>query len=481
MRLLAACISALAFLTGCQILSGLNDYDVSEIGTGGNDAGVCDPLATNDVAPGQPLWVHQLGDSAAQTAFAVAVDPTGDIVVAGEMAGSLSIGSQTLITFQNSIDGFILKLDACGGLRWAKTFAGPGYQGVRAVAISPQGDIVVAGVFGDTLSVDGATETSAGGADIFVSKLDAAGGLTWLKRFGGPGEDIANDVAFHPTNDAFAVGGNFQGVVEFGPVTLTSLTNVDAMVTVMDGAGNVITAGSFGGPDHDTVGALAFDPQGALHVAANTSGLAINFGNGPLPVGGYGDFGLATFDANGALVWAKAFSGGGVEFVADIAVIGSRTLVSGLFMGTIDFGATSLDTQPLVNDGFLALFDEAGNDVWSRDVGDNGTDATSGIAVDGNTALVTGRCELQVTPTSGEPIACVEGDPFLIRVDEQGGYQAATDALYGPGDAKALGVAVSPGGHPVLVGDFSAQITFGDQTLVSRGQTDMFVARFARK
>ena len=53
--------------------------------------------------------------------------------------------------------------------------------------------------------------------------------------------------------------------------------------------------------------------------------------------------------------------------------------------------------------------------------------------------------------------------------------------LAAPGEAKALGVAVTSGGHPLLLGDFRAQLTIGEQTLVSRGQTDIFVARFARK
>ncbi len=63
--------------------------------------------------------------------------------------------------------------------------------------------------------------SSAGATDIFVSRFDALGRLTWGGRFGGVGSDELSSIAVDPSGNAFVAGvqsdDNTLLVVKMGP------------------------------------------------------------------------------------------------------------------------------------------------------------------------------------------------------------------------------------------------------------------------
>ena len=80
---------------------------------------------------------------------------------------------------------------------WAKTYSGSDYNEAEAVAIAPNGDIIVAG----------RTESfGAGKDDFWVLRLDENGNVKWQKTYGGSYDDRAFAVAIAPNGDIIVTG-----------------------------------------------------------------------------------------------------------------------------------------------------------------------------------------------------------------------------------------------------------------------------------
>ena len=92
-----------------------------------------------------------------------------------------------------SFDIFISKLDASGNLVWAKnTGSVPGGIG-QSIAVDAASNVYTTGYFGGTADFDPGVGiynlTSAGGADVFITKLDVSGNFVWAKNMGSASGD----------------------------------------------------------------------------------------------------------------------------------------------------------------------------------------------------------------------------------------------------------------------------------------------------
>ena len=69
---------------------------------------------------------------------------------------------------------------------------GTGDEQGNAIAVDASGNVLATGLFDDTADFDPSAGTSnlttAGGFDIFVSKLNSAGNFVWARRLGGTGD-----------------------------------------------------------------------------------------------------------------------------------------------------------------------------------------------------------------------------------------------------------------------------------------------------
>ena len=156
-----------------------------------------------------------LGGSGSDGATALAISSTGDVYVAGWTSSNnfprTSGGAQQ--TFGGGpYDAFVAKLNSSLTSIIQSTYlGGSDDDNARAIAISSTGDVYVAGgtnslVFPRTSG--GAQQTTGGGSDAFVAKLNSS--LTSIIQstyLGGSGIDGAGALAIHPTTGEVYVAG----------------------------------------------------------------------------------------------------------------------------------------------------------------------------------------------------------------------------------------------------------------------------------
>jgi hypothetical protein len=192
-------------------------------------------LAKYNGSTGAYLFAKVLGGSSFDVGSAVAVDPSDNIFVVGLFTGSVAFGGAAPVN-ANTNNTCIAKYSLAGSYQWAGCYGdttatvAPG-----GVAVNASGDVALAGDFCGTLSLGSASLSSVGSCaqsdhDIFAVRLAGSNGTPINStRAGGSMLDIARGVAQTADGRYFAAGG-FQGFAEFGGQGRTSLGGYDVIV-----------------------------------------------------------------------------------------------------------------------------------------------------------------------------------------------------------------------------------------------------------
>ncbi|HEU0033570.1 MAG TPA: hypothetical protein VFQ53_23220 [Kofleriaceae bacterium] len=161
-----------------------------------------------------PVWGKPFGG-------VLALDAEGNAYVAGGFRGTLDVGTGPM-TAEGNIDTFLIKLDARGGIVFARALRLCG-DGVSSIAVAADGRIAISG--------------SALGTVV----LDAGGRLLDQKQLSG-------DVAFDSRGNLI-VGGSFSGSLYLGGgTTYTTPGDEDGFVVALGPAGEYLWSVQIGDP-----------------------------------------------------------------------------------------------------------------------------------------------------------------------------------------------------------------------------------------
>ena len=352
----------------------------------------------------------------------------------------------------------------------------------RAIAADAAGGALVGGTFTATTSAGTFQQSSGGGYDAFLAKLDAAGNPVWLSRFGAGSDQTLLDVATGP-NGTIAIVGAAGGNFDFGCGGL-SMSGTDAFVVRFDANGTCLNAARFGdGPTQEAT-AVAFAPDGDLVFAGHFEG---NIAPGPMPMGAMGarDVFVVRYqhEANGAWshVWSQRFGGNGTDTLADLAVdAAGDVVIAGHVDAAASFGALPL---PYVSylDGFVVKLDgTSGTPLWAQGIRAFGAQRALGVATSpAGLVAVTGSVDNTDVDFGGGPVSSPTQttDAFLAMYSPMGQLSYAR-RFVGVGFEEGRSVAFDAAGSVVVTGELDNSIDFGAGALT--GPSDVFAAKFAQ-
>lgn len=364
---------------------------------------------------------------------ALAVDPSGNVVVVGTYRGTVDFdpgGGSTLLEAAGNYEAFVWKLSTEGDLVWVRTTrgvvppgGGPGGEsfdgatigasdgpgtGVAnstttgsSIDIGSNGDITIGGAFRDTVDFDpdaATSELSSPSFDaIFVWRVSASGLLLWAKSMGRGSYDYPYDVAVDSNGHAF-VTGPVYGTADYDPgtnaTTLTSAGSNDAALVKLDSSGGLMWATLLGGASNDYSWGVDVDSSNNVVVVGKFSS-TVDFdpgaGTASLVAGGPTDAFVVRLDPTGVFSWARSIGSIGNEEAFAVAVSGGGDVyVTGAFNGTVDLdpgaGTTAL-TSAGSEDVFLWGLSPSGNLSLARRAGGTSSDSGYAVAIAGNGAL----------------------------------------------------------------------------------------------
>jgi hypothetical protein len=424
---------------------------------------------------GSWLWAKQAGGVYWDRGNSIAVDTNGNSYVTGSFSGSATFGTTTLTSYHFQ-DIFVAKLDSNGNWLWAQQAGGRTDDKGYGIAVDANGNSYVTGSFGSSATFGTTTLTISGDYyDIFVAKLDSNGNWLWAKQAGGTGEHYSYGIAVDANGNSY-VTGYFWSSATFGTTTLTSIGLNDTFVAKLDSNGNWLWAKQAGGTNYDYGYSIAVDSTGNSYVTGGFEESA-TFGTTTLTNSGNIDIFVTKLDSNGSWLWAKQAGGTGWFTGHSIVVdANGNSYVTGVFSGSATFGTTTL-TSYLFQDILVAKLDSNGNWLWANQASGASSDMGYSIAVDADdNSYVTGYFEQSATFGNISLPSSGDKDIFVAKLDNYGNWLWAKKVGNSNVD-EGNSIVVDANGNSYVTGYFRESATFGSTTLTSSGYQDIFVAK----
>jgi hypothetical protein len=432
------------------------------------------------------VWARRFGAGGDQGAEALAVDASGNVIVAGNIAGTVDFGGGS-ITSAGLKDAFVLKLDKSGNHLWSKVIGDATEQDSLGVAVDSAGNIVVTGYFQGTVSFNGGmppVHTAQALEDIFVVKYDAGGNYLWSVAFPGDGSDRGIGAAFDASGDVY-VTGSFGGLTSFGvgaPAVPFNL--LDGFLVKISSAGVPLWVKTFGEMDDDQGIAVTTSPAGHVFVTGNFSEV-VDFGGGEIKDDGGTDVFLAELTGDGSYIFAGGYGGTSDQFVHSISRDAAGNIVlAGDFYASANFGG-GLITAGGMEDMWVTKLDSAGSHVWTRAFGDAAAQEHTVAAFDpAGDVIFAVSMYGTVDFGAGDFTANGAGGSDVVigkLKGSTGNYQWARK--FGDGsDQDARGIATDSTGSVFVAGEFSGVMDLGltpDLHLDNVSLDDIWVAKLS--
>ena len=150
---------------------------------------------------GKDIWLIKInginGDILWQKTFGSVKDeiPTHlEILSDGSMVISGAAESSSFApSSYKGLNAFLMKLDENGNFSWIKVFGGNGDDRIKSFTPTDDGGFAS---IGTSTSSDGNYPVNLGGNDIYICKHNSVGDIVWTKHYGNKDDDQAGDIVF---------------------------------------------------------------------------------------------------------------------------------------------------------------------------------------------------------------------------------------------------------------------------------------------
>jgi hypothetical protein len=178
---------------------------------------------------GSLAWSKQIGGVGDAHPTAIAVDISGDVIVAGYFSNLIKLDSGGEKPAGNGEDSFLVKYTKSGEYSWHTLVNSGANDRIWSVAADSANNILLSGFISDTTNFNEAPVSYTGGHDAFLGKLDPGGVPIWLKAAGDTADQQGTSVAVAP-NDDVLWAGQFKSKISLGNSSFTSSDANDAFV-----------------------------------------------------------------------------------------------------------------------------------------------------------------------------------------------------------------------------------------------------------
>lgn len=247
--------------------------------TSGFGAGGLDMFLIKTDVNGNNQWTKAIGGSGDETVNCVKQTMDGGFILAGNTY-SFSTGLN---------DFYIVKTNSLGNILWSKSIGGTSNDNAYSIVQTTDSGYVAVGL---TLSA------GAGDKDVLAVKLDKNGNISWMKTYGGTGDDRANSIE-QTTDGGFIISGVTNS---FGA------GNYDFNLIKVDSAGNLTWEKTYGGNGDE----WAYCVQQTTDNGYILSGYTTSFG------AGNADYYMVKTNSTGDTLWTKTFGGTMADYTTAI-------------------------------------------------------------------------------------------------------------------------------------------------------------------
>ncbi len=383
-----------AFLLFCSVVTFSQGWDVAFGGSRGdwgesviqtNDQGYIvvgasesygedydlDIFAVRTDVDGTVIWSEVVDDGFREYGFKIINAEDDGFLIVGESTPSVG----------DAPSPYLLKISKYGKKEWSKVYG--------AADVSERAFDIVKNTEGDGYAIIGSSQTGVeGDYDILVISVDLEGNELWRRTYGHSKREEGISIAAAP--GGFIIAGDTREEFVVPPSNNIYLARIDNL-------GDTLWTREIGDTGQtESVSSIVVDKTGDIIIVGSSNGFSKNF--------------IAKYDIEGGEVWRRSFGTGITNVLNDVLELEDGNLVA---VGYYEATANSLP------DIFLTKFDEDGNTIWAKIVGDESlTDIARAIAPRvGKGFVIAGYNSLSAELDVGN-------DATLITTDEDGNFNS---------------------------------------------------------
>jgi hypothetical protein len=432
-----------------------------------------------------PNWEWCRSPAGNANSRSVTVGPTGNVFICGGFEGSLKLDSTVSLEASkeasNFGDMFIASYDQNGKIAWAKNAYGNYGDEAQCLAISPSGNVYIAGEFwSNTIIFDSITLVNnhitpyfdQALNDIFLAKYNQEGQIVWAKSGGGIQMDFVRGMSIDSKGNVTIVGTFWDTSTTFGPYTLTNTGNIDVFIVQYDSNGQVLWAKNPIGSDEENAYSIAADKEGNVYVVGSFRSNYIQFDQIKLNCSSDKfDTYIVEYDPQGNAIWAENASGSDWDEATGVTIdqIGDIYVTGYFNSDSLQFGSVVLEKSRANNsDMFLVKYDSLHQLVWARHSGGNiwSWVYPDDITVDsyGNIWVAGAFIGNGIEFDSIDLLSNGSYDGYLVKYNASGNVLGA-ESMGGSYMDWCQGIDSDTSGHIYLTGFFeSSSMVLGDTT-----------------
>ena len=396
-------------------------------------------------------WVQGPGGPKADTASGIASDRHGGAYAVGNFTDSMRIAGGT-IQSAGKIDGFLVRYNQKGQTQWAIPIGSSESDELVDVASDSDGNIFVVGTIRGQVDIDrdGKIDVaSEGESSILLASFTPNGDLRWANASAGNVLASGRAIALGPNGEIY-IGGiyyrgapdlNRDGTPDLPPTTdnsspVTGQTDINGFFARYDSSGKMIWAKSVAGPAVQSVGSLSVIGNGDLIVLGGYTGSVDLNGESSSDLE-FKSMGKAKYhkfvdgiafllrvSPEGKTIWARRYMAAPVHVASEA----KRIVISGTYTETLDLDDDGVAERAADPDkwleGFAAILDGDGRvqHVFTIVGDDSDVANAAGFSPDGKKLYVTGYTRLGADFDNDNKLesasACHQkGDLFLSSYD----------------------------------------------------------------
>ena len=279
---------------------------------------------------------------------------------------------------------FLARINKRGKANWVNTI--PFYNAASGYLLDTdkKGNIILGGVFADTLICETGNLVSHGHNDMFIAQFTPDGAMEQVIQLGNKGKEKLSAMAIDSLNNIY-LAGNHERSFSARNVEIAAMGEKqkgNAFLLQLDSTLAATWAKPLSSPSYVNISGLACNQQNQLLMSGNFD-FTLNIDSLQYQTNGYTDFFVCKADTAGNLNWLKTFGGKYTDRSKNLKLnkLGGA-MVTGSFNDTIYMDSLMLNTHSLNSEAFIAQLDTTGFVTWAEAMHGKGGSTSNGGALD---------------------------------------------------------------------------------------------------
>ncbi len=364
-------------------------------------------------------------------------------------------------------DYWVAKLNRHQQIQWSKTIGGNLEDYLQSIQQTSDGGYILGGTSSSGISGE-KTDTSRGGDDYWIVKLDSSGTVEWNKTIGGRYADYLQSI--QQTIDGGYILGGYSGSGISGEKTQASRGGVDYWIIKLDSSGSIMWDKTIGGNGYDALNSLQQTSDGG-YILGGISSSPISYEKTQASRG-LADYWIVKVDNTGNIQWDKTIGGRYDDFLRSIQQTKDGGYVLGGSSQSGNSGEKSQRSRGVI-DYWIVKVDNVGNIQWDKTIGGNSTDEPRSLQQTSDGGYILGGTSFSGISGEKTDTSRGSGDYWVVKLSKKGDVQ--WDKTIGGNSSDALFSIKEISKNHYVMGGYSYSGISYDKTESCRGGVDYWI------